>query len=146
MNTLINSSGYLSSEQPYNAFPWYYQGQEQLASVPADMVDWILVELRDHQNMVLARRAALLMSNGNILDTYGWILSKKKEYKEALTHLNKAKTLLPKNSGILYHLGVVYYDSGNKSAAIKSLKKVISISQNQNEIKKAKKLLKEVEG
>jgi hypothetical protein len=45
MNTLINS--YIPLKQPYTELPWNYAGTESVTTVPAGMVDWVLVELRD---------------------------------------------------------------------------------------------------
>src|SRR5690606_4603130 len=45
MNTNINAI--LPDTQVYNVAPWNYMGTEQVASMPnADVVDWVLVELR----------------------------------------------------------------------------------------------------
>jgi len=69
MSTYINNSGYLPLLQPYTGWPWSYQGMESLDSVPVNMVDWVLVELRDQQNIVRGRRSAILMRDGSICDT-----------------------------------------------------------------------------
>lgn len=70
MNTSLNTGGYIPLTQPYNVAPWNYAGTESLASIPAGMVDWVLVELRDAVDAasVIERKAALLMSDGSILD------------------------------------------------------------------------------
>ena len=44
MNTTINSS--LPKTQPYNTSPWNYGGQESVNSIPQNVIDWVLVELR----------------------------------------------------------------------------------------------------
>lgn len=71
MNTTLNAGGYLPLAQPYNTAPWNYSGAETLDSIPAGMVDWVLVELRDPVDgaTIVERRAAILMSDGSILDT-----------------------------------------------------------------------------
>jgi len=69
MNTYINTAGYLPLSQPYTGSTWNYAGTEQLSSIPANMVDWVMLELRDQQNTVLGRRAAILTTNGSVLDT-----------------------------------------------------------------------------
>ncbi|RLD53861.1 MAG: hypothetical protein DRJ05_15745, partial [Bacteroidetes bacterium] len=40
-------SGFLPLTQPYGGSPWNYSGAESVTSIPANVVDWILVELRD---------------------------------------------------------------------------------------------------
>ncbi|MCD4682999.1 MAG: hypothetical protein K8R86_06925, partial [Bacteroidales bacterium] len=77
MNTHIN--GILPSVQPYNAAPWDYNGTESAGVMPADVVDWVLVELRDATSAAnatlatrIARQAGLLLSNGNIVAINGF--------------------------------------------------------------------------
>jgi len=56
--------------QPFNRTPWNYSGTEQLTSVPANMVEWVLVEARaaTDENQLLASKAAILLSDGSIID------------------------------------------------------------------------------
>lgn len=69
MDTSLGASIPLS--QPFNEDPWNYYGNEHLNSIPGNMVDWVIVELRDNSNpsLIKGRRAALLMENGLITDT-----------------------------------------------------------------------------
>jgi hypothetical protein len=73
MNTLLPASTGFPLAQPYNASPWFYSGTENVAAIPAGVVDWILVELRDAVSAasatpatMIARQAAFQMSDGNI--------------------------------------------------------------------------------
>jgi len=77
MNTgLLNE---LPLSQPYNATPWHYYGTEAVVSIPnPDIVDWILVELRDTteaslatSQTVVARQACFLLKDGSIVATNG---------------------------------------------------------------------------
>ena len=59
--------------QPYNAAPWNYDGTESVTEIPAGVVDWVLVELRDAPNAgsavpstMLSQQAAFLMNDGSI--------------------------------------------------------------------------------
>ncbi len=47
MSTQLNTEGLIPLQQPYNTPPWNYTGTEEAAAIPADVVDWVLVELRD---------------------------------------------------------------------------------------------------
>lgn len=76
--TAIN--GVLPTTQPYggSAFtgtPLAYSGTESVVSMPALVVDWVLVQLRTGSppspQTVVATKAALLMSNGSIVDADG---------------------------------------------------------------------------
>jgi len=80
MNASLNASGYLPLNQPYNQPPWNYAGSEQFSSVPAGVVDWLLVELRDAPTPAQATsgtllagwpRALLLKTDGTITETDG---------------------------------------------------------------------------
>ncbi|MCD4680432.1 MAG: hypothetical protein K8S00_08600, partial [Bacteroidales bacterium] len=66
-----NLQSILPNNQPYNRSPWNYTGTETLNSIPANMADWILVELRNATNpaVIIAQRVAILLNNGNIADT-----------------------------------------------------------------------------
>jgi len=64
--------------QPYNKSPWNYSGTESVASIPNDVVDWVLVELRDAANAasatsgsVVVQKAAFLLTDGSIVDLDG---------------------------------------------------------------------------
>ena len=59
-------------EQPYGMSPFDYPGDERIANLPVDVVDWILVDLRDNATRdVLGRKAGLLMSDGTVLAPNG---------------------------------------------------------------------------
>ncbi|OQY75378.1 MAG: hypothetical protein B6D44_01705 [Ignavibacteriales bacterium UTCHB2] len=75
MTTSLNSSGTLPFHHPYNDTLgiWNYTGSERIYNLPADIVDWVLVELRTDtaSTTTVGRRAALLKSNGSIVDLDG---------------------------------------------------------------------------
>lgn len=79
MNTDLNEAGLIPLSQPYNIDPWYYTGTENMISIPGtDVVDWVLVELRDATKPETAshitsgtRKAALLLADGTIVDVNG---------------------------------------------------------------------------
>ncbi len=69
-------SNLLPLEQPFGRKPWNYEGTERVASIndfPVNVVDWVLVEARDKTNnsLVLERKAALLLSNGDVVEFDG---------------------------------------------------------------------------
>jgi hypothetical protein len=78
MNTELSLTESFPMSQPYNVNPWNYPGNENVTSIPSNVVDWILVELRDASDATsatpvtaIARQAAFLMNNGNIRTTDG---------------------------------------------------------------------------
>ncbi len=68
MSTTLNSI--IPVAQPYDTIPWNYTGSETVNPVPSNMVDWVLVELREasYPEIITSRRAALLLDNGNVVD------------------------------------------------------------------------------
>ena len=74
MSTALNSSGVLPLMQPYSSLPFNYEGAEKVNSIPNnEIVDWVLLELRSgiSSSTFIKKRAALLKSNGNIVDLDG---------------------------------------------------------------------------
>jgi len=78
MNTTLNPS-HLPLNQPYNSVPWNYTGNESVAAIPnSDVVDWVLIELRNTTDASLAtgetmigRQAAFLLNNGSVVGMDG---------------------------------------------------------------------------
>ncbi len=64
MHTLLNQQQYLPLTDPYGT-------NTTIASITTAVVDWVLVELRaaDDSSSVVARKPALLRSDGTLLDT-----------------------------------------------------------------------------
>lgn len=73
MSRELNSQSLLPLAQPYVIAPYEYFGSETVGTMPAEAVDWLLIELRDGQNptSVVARKAVLVYENGNIYDVDG---------------------------------------------------------------------------
>lgn len=58
---------------------------------------------------MLRRAVALRPNDGFILDSYGWALYRKGEYKESIVWLEKAVERVPGDATILNHLGDAYW-------------------------------------
>jgi hypothetical protein len=81
MDISLNTLGVIPLNQPYDTNPaaeWYYTGTESVGSVPANVVDWVLVQLRDANNAadatgssVVAEQAAFLLNDGSVVDLDG---------------------------------------------------------------------------
>jgi len=78
MNTSVAALPDFPLAQPYNSTPWNYSGTESVGSVPSNVVDWILVELRDAETAAsattatrIARQAAFLKNDGTIVGMDG---------------------------------------------------------------------------
>nr|HMS53085.1 hypothetical protein [Chitinophagales bacterium] len=73
MQTGLNFQPLIPTTQPYNTAPWNYAGTESYTgTLPTTVIDWVLVELMNIVNndnfTVQGRKAALLLSNGKIVD------------------------------------------------------------------------------
>jgi hypothetical protein len=71
MTTLLNTSGNIPLSQPYNVNPWKYSGTESVSSIPSNVVDWVLVELRTTTTTTAYKRAAFLKNDGRLVDIDG---------------------------------------------------------------------------
>jgi hypothetical protein len=79
MTATLNSQGLLPLTQPFNYSPINYNGSESVTAIPnANVVDWILLEIRDaaqpqlaNANSVIERKAAFILKNGQIVDLDG---------------------------------------------------------------------------
>ena len=70
MNMDLNNGNMIPLTHPYASA---YTGTESVTSIPANVVDWVLVEIRDPANntSVLARRACFLRNDGQIVELDG---------------------------------------------------------------------------
>ncbi|OWY25003.1 hypothetical protein C7N43_17450 [Sphingobacteriales bacterium UPWRP_1] len=71
MNTYLRQNNLLPAGQPYNRPPWNYAGTETAPAIPANITDWLLLEVLDGLQNVVARKAALLRNDGILLNTDG---------------------------------------------------------------------------
>jgi subtilisin family serine protease len=73
MTTELNSGGHLPTSQPFDEGPWDYSGSESVSSIPSsDIVDWVLLELRETTDGdAVGRQAAFLKSDGSVVGLGG---------------------------------------------------------------------------
>ncbi len=80
MGTDLNGNNILPLNHPYSGAPWNYPGSENVATIPnANIVDWILIELRETSGgpstatsaTRVARQAGFLLKDGSIVATDG---------------------------------------------------------------------------
>ncbi len=71
-------SGLVPLNQPYNVAPWNYTGTESVTGIPANTIDWVLIELRDAATpggagsaTRIARKAAFLRNDGRVVGLNG---------------------------------------------------------------------------
>jgi len=68
MRTRLNLQNLLPMNQPYNIPPYNYAGTEFVTTFPADVVDWVLVDVRTGINNtdLIAQQVGLLHADGSI--------------------------------------------------------------------------------
>lgn len=74
MTTALQSGGIIPLAQPFNTLPWQYNGTETVGTMPINVTDWVLLELRSGVNIggtLLEQRAALLYNDGSVRDVNG---------------------------------------------------------------------------
>jgi|GEM_PF-1474072 len=79
MHTKLRQKNLIPTTQPYNTAPWNYTGVESSTNLPTDMVDWVLVEIREGTPSLIGSAsttmvetvAGILLSNGDIVATDG---------------------------------------------------------------------------
>ncbi|RYF91129.1 MAG: hypothetical protein EOO03_02135 [Chitinophagaceae bacterium] len=80
MSTSLLSAGIIPLSQPYNTTPFNYTGTETVAAIPANVVDWVLIEHRKPAtglpadalvSTISGREAGFLLSNGSVVGLDG---------------------------------------------------------------------------
>jgi hypothetical protein len=80
MNAYLNDYGLLPLSQPYSGGPWVYSGTESVAAIPnANVVDWVLVEVRESAGdassatsaTMVGQQAAFILKDGSIVGLDG---------------------------------------------------------------------------
>lgn len=84
MNTSLADKGFMPLDQPFSpALPyygnnnpsWYYAGTEAVESLPTEIVDWVMVELRDAPNGMSATGATMIDRQALFLRSDGMIVA-----------------------------------------------------------------------
>ncbi len=117
MNTTLRDAGKVPLNQPYNTPPWNYSGTESVAAVPADVVDWILIQLRQagapsaaNSSTIISTKVAFLKKDGSIVDLDG--ASDVKFYNAAITN-NLYPVILHRN-----HIAIMANNAVTKTSGI----------------------------
>lgn len=71
MRTDLNSDGLIPLQQPFGQAPYAYGGSESVPSIPADVVDWVLIELAPESGGRSARRACFVNATSDVVDLDG---------------------------------------------------------------------------
>ncbi len=69
MTTSLQLANIIPTAQPYSAAPYLYSGTESATAFATDVVDWVLVEVKNSTGATVAKKAGLLKSNGSVVDS-----------------------------------------------------------------------------
>ena len=94
---------------------------------------------------LIQRAKRLAPGDPRVLDTMGWVLSRRGAHSSALAEFDEAKKLTPNNPTIYYHLGATYVAMNKLDEAKQNLKKALSLGEFREKAA-AERLLKLVEG
>ena len=94
------------------------------------------------RSLSLASKADRLQpNNASIQDTLGWVQYQKKNYRQAIAHLEKANQVShERNPQILYHLASARYGMGERLEAKRALEQAFNISEQFEGVDEAKRL------
>lgn len=70
MHTYLNNNSLLPLQHPYENAPYDMPANSAINSLPSDMVDWVIVELRSDENPVV-KTVGVLLADGAIKDLNG---------------------------------------------------------------------------
>lgn len=73
MNTSLLDQESIPNDQPFNVSPWNYKGTENVDPIPANIVDWVLVELRTAEaaSSMVKQVPAFVDKDGNVVNLDG---------------------------------------------------------------------------
>ncbi len=74
-------AGLVPLNQPYNTSPWNYTGTESVGAIPANAIDWVLIELRNAttaggatSGTRIGRKAAFIRNDGRVIGLTGTLV------------------------------------------------------------------------
>lgn len=120
------------------------------AQVLANNLALLLVTYKkDRASLDRARDLAAAFASstdGNLLDTYGWVHFKRGEYAEALPVLGRAADRVPNSQEIHYHLGMAELHAGQTDRARADLETAVSGSARYIGVDEARTTLASLKG
>ena len=118
--------------------------RDDLVSEPSILNNLANIYAQDNlDKALLTAKKGLELGSKNplLLDTIGWLLTKQKQYDEALSFLRDAFTMNASSPTIRYHLGFTLNELGRSKEAIKELNASLANGDDFSEYEEAKLLL-----
>jgi tetratricopeptide (TPR) repeat protein len=112
-----------------------------LAQIYADRNEKLDLALQ----LAQAAKAALPRSH-EVDDTLGWVYLKRKLPDLAITSFKQSLTAQPDNPLYLYHLGLAYVESGNRTLGRQTLEKALNVKPDFDGADDARRVLQTLRG
>ncbi|MCC7300305.1 MAG: tetratricopeptide repeat protein [Verrucomicrobia bacterium] len=113
-------------------------GEKNLEAVALNYIAYMWAdrgEKLDEGLKLVHKALAIDPENGAFLDTLGWIYYMQGRYTEALTELQKAKSIVQNDSTVWEHLGDTYLKLNNRDEASKHWKKALELDPDSQRLK-----------
>jgi len=108
---------------------------------------WLYDQKNDERAVTIAERAlAKAPKTPEIMDTVGWILTRKGDAKRGVELLQRAHDAAPKQGDIAYHLAYALNKTGKPQEAKRALQRILRAKVKFSELENARKLLKQLGG
>ena len=118
MDNNFRTRSMIPTSHPYNAQPFNYSGTEAFAnssSIPNDTVDWILIDIKDTNNVSVFTKAAILKQSGNVVDVNGsqnlsigsFVPTQGYNYKIVIRHRNSVAIATNQNIALVLNTNTV---------------------------------------
>jgi len=114
---------------------WYRKAldADPKLALASNNLAWLMAERSENpaEALKLAKQTVQRYpKNPNFQDTLAWVLRANKDSAQALLVAKKASALDPKNPQILYHMGVLYEETGKTSLAANSYTHALALANN----------------
>jgi putative PEP-CTERM system TPR-repeat lipoprotein len=117
-------------------------GQQADNALALNNLAWLYWQQNNPKSLALAQKAHTLAPDvAAITDTYGYILLKQGQTKEAIAMLEQATTAAPQDNDMQFHLAEAWLASDEKDKAISILETIVASRQQFQEKAAAEKLL-----
>jgi tetratricopeptide (TPR) repeat protein len=91
--------------------------------------------------LAFAQKAVAIKPASGIIDTLGWVYYKRQEYAQAIAQFKLALLKDPFQPTIKYHLGLAYFQHGDRDLARQTFAEVLELSKNFEHAAEIQKLL-----
>ena len=129
------------------AYKWAFQADPRFAPAYNNLA-WLDAQQKQHLDEALAsaqKAVALEPKNANYLDTLAWVQHVRGSNAEALKTLAQAARQNPRNAEVIYHMGVINQEIGNKREAAGAFQKALGMGTGFSEQNDARQRLAQVQ-